>query len=46
MQYMQKFPRKYSTVGTNSKRFFNKYGNMKKIPEIKYKAFKEVLLEK
>lgn len=46
MEYMQKLPRKYALVGTNSKRFFDKWGNLRKIPELRYKALEEVLLEK
>ena len=46
MQYVQKLPKRYALSGTNSKRYFDREGNLRKIPEIKYKALEEVLLEK
>ena len=46
MQYVHKFPRRFALSGSNSKRYFDKEGNLRKIPEVKFKALEEVLIEK
>ena len=45
MESLHKFPRKYCTVGTNWRRYFDKDGNLRKIKELKHFPLEEVLLK-
>lgn len=45
MEYLNKFPRAYANIGTNSKRYFDKYGNLRKIKELKHFPLVEGLLK-
>jgi len=46
MELLNKFPRQYSTVGTQSKKFLDAAGNFKKVAEINFKSIKDVLIKK
>jgi serine/threonine-protein kinase SRPK3 len=45
MELLQKFPRNYATIGTNSKKYFDKFGNLKKINDLRHFPLKEALLK-
>ena len=45
MESQHKFPRKFSTVGTNWRKYFDKEGNLRKIKEQKHFPLEEVLLK-
>lgn len=46
IKMLYKFPRKYSTSGTNSKKYFDSQGNIKKIKDIPFVSFKDTMLLK
>ena len=46
MEMLNKFPKEYSTVGTQSKKFLDAAGNFKKVAEINFKTMKDVLVQK
>ena len=46
MEMLNKFPKEYSSVGTQSKKFVDAYGNFKKVAEINFKTMKDVLVKK
>ena len=46
MEMLNRFPKEYSTVGTQSKKFVDAHGNFKKVAEINFKAMKDVLVKK
>lgn len=46
MQMLNKFQKSYSTIGTQSKKFFDGNGNFKKLNFSGYKSMEEVLIKK
>ncbi len=45
MEMLNKFPRNYSTIGTNSKKYFNEQGNLKKIESLNFMGLKDTLIK-
>ena len=43
MELLNKFPNAYSTVGTNSKKYVDQYGNLKKISNLNFMGLKDLL---
>lgn len=43
MELLNKFPRDYSTVGTNSKKYVDELGNLKKIQNLNFMGLKDLL---
>lgn len=46
MEMLNRFPKEYSTVGTQSKKFVDQAGNFKKVAEINFKTMKDVLVRR
>ena len=46
MEMLNRFPKEYSTVGTQSKKFVDASGNFKKVAEINFKTMKEILVKR
>ena len=46
IELLKKFPRKYSTIGTHWRKYFDRRGNLKKITEFKYWPLNEVQIQK
>lgn len=46
MEMLNRFPKEYSTVGTQSKKFVDAAGNFKKVAEINFKTMKEILVKR
>lgn len=45
MELLGKMPRKIATGGARSKDYFNKYGDLKRIPRLKYRTLDRLLVE-
>lgn len=45
-ELLNKFPKKFALSGKNSKKFFDKNGNLKRIPNLHYWPLRSVLIEK
>ena len=45
MELLNKFPTNYSTVGTNSKKYFDQYGNLKRIHSLHHMGLKELMMK-
>lgn len=43
MELLNKFPRNYSTIGTNSKKYVDENGNLKKIKNLNFMNLKDLL---
>jgi serine/threonine-protein kinase SRPK3 len=43
---LNEFPKEWSTIGTNSKRYFNKDGKLKKFNEYEFYSLKQLLMQK
>lgn len=46
MEMLNRFPREYSTVGTQSKKFVDSAGNFKKVAELNFKTMRDVLVKR
>lgn len=45
MEQLHKFPKKFSTIGTKSKKYFDQSGNLKKIKDLKHFPLQEALMK-
>jgi len=45
-ELLNKFPKKFSLSGKNSKKFFDNNGTLKRIPNLHYWPLRNVLIEK
>lgn len=46
MEALRKFPKNYSTIGTNSRKFLKRDGSFYKVPELYYMSIQETLIRK
>lgn len=46
MEMLNRFPKEYSTVGTQSKKFVDPNGNFKKVAELNFKTMKDILVRR
>ncbi len=46
MELLNRFPRNYSTIGTNSKKFVDAHGQLRKIHQLNFLSIKDLLLYK
>lgn len=46
IELLNEFPRNWNTIGTHSKRFFDKDGKLKKIKSLKFWGLKDILIER
>ena len=45
MELLNKFPTKYSTIGTNSKKYFDANGNLKRIHNLHHMGLKDLMMK-
>lgn len=43
MELLNKFPKNYSTIGTNSKKYIDEQGNLKRIKNLNFMNLKDLL---
>ena len=46
IELLNEFPRNWSTIGTNSKRYFDKDGKLKKIKTLRFWGLKDILMQR
>ena len=46
LELLNEFPRNWSTIGTNSKRYFDKDGRLKKIKSLRFWGLKDILIQR
>lgn len=46
MEMLNRFPKDYSTVGTQSKKFVDANGNFKKVADVNFKTMKDILVKR
>jgi len=46
IELLNKMPKKFALAGKNSKKYFNKHGNLRRIKGLQYWPLKNVLMEK
>ena len=46
LELLNEFPKNWSTIGTNSKRYFDKDGKLKKIKKLRFWGLKDILIQR
>jgi serine/threonine protein kinase len=46
LELLNEFPKNWSTIGTNSKRYFDKDGRLKKIKSLRFWGLKDILIQR
>ena len=46
IELLNEFPQNWSTIGTNSKRYFDKEGKLKKIKSLRFWGLKDILMQR